>query len=146
MFLRQKKGQSILEYAIMLAVVVAVLLIMQFFVKRGYQGNLKASADRMGEQFSGSGTTTAESTTMNTDQTIYSEVGTTSNTLGTFGLSGATSYQKGTLNSDAYSYTTKQGGTMTTQTQSRTDSADQEATRITEYNGTTVTDFDLNSI
>jgi len=141
MFLRQRKAQSILEYAIMLAVVVAVLLIMQFFVKRGYQGNLKASADRMGEQFSAGGTTTYENTNMLGDQTVYSEVGTT-NAMSDFALNGQT--VKGTLGSDAYSYTSKTGGVMTSESKARTDSADTEKTRFTQYNASTVDDFDLN--
>ncbi|MCX5701729.1 MAG: hypothetical protein NTW64_01960 [Candidatus Omnitrophica bacterium] len=46
-----RKGQSTLEYALIVAVVVAGLLLMQHYVKRGYAGRLKTASDDMGEQF-----------------------------------------------------------------------------------------------
>ena len=46
-----RKGQSTLEYALIIAVVVGGLLLMQHYVKRGYSGRLKSAADEMGEQF-----------------------------------------------------------------------------------------------
>jgi hypothetical protein len=46
-----RKGQSTLEYAIIVAVVIGGLLVMQHYIKRGYQGKLKGAADDMGEQF-----------------------------------------------------------------------------------------------
>ena len=47
----KRKGQSTLEYAIIIAVVIAGLLAMQHYVKRGYEGRLKGASDDMGEQF-----------------------------------------------------------------------------------------------
>lgn len=47
----KKKGQGTLEYALIIAVVVAGLLAMQFYVKRGYMGKLKSAADDMGEAY-----------------------------------------------------------------------------------------------
>jgi hypothetical protein len=47
----KRKGQSTLEYAIIIAVVVGGLMIMQHYVKRGYQGRLKSASDDMGQQF-----------------------------------------------------------------------------------------------
>lgn len=46
-----RKGQSTLEYALIVAVVVAGLLLMQHYVKRGYAGRLKSASDEMGDQF-----------------------------------------------------------------------------------------------
>ena len=46
-----RKGQSTLEYAIVVAVIVAGLLAMQFYIKRGWEGKLKNAADSMGDQF-----------------------------------------------------------------------------------------------
>lgn len=46
-----RKGQSTVEYALVIAVVVAGLLLMQHYVKRGYAGRLKSAADEMGEQY-----------------------------------------------------------------------------------------------
>lgn len=46
-----KRGQSTLEYAIIIAVVIGGLMVMQHYVKRGYSGKLKSSADEMGQQY-----------------------------------------------------------------------------------------------
>jgi len=46
-----RKGQSTLEYALIIAVIAAGLLLMQHYIKRGYSGRLKAASDDMGEQF-----------------------------------------------------------------------------------------------
>jgi uncharacterized protein (UPF0333 family) len=46
-----RKGQSTLEYALIIAVVVGGLLVMQHYVKRGYVGRLKSASDEMGEQY-----------------------------------------------------------------------------------------------
>jgi hypothetical protein len=48
MFRRRKKGQSTLEYAILIAVVVAALLGMQTYFKRGVSARAKSSADDVG--------------------------------------------------------------------------------------------------
>ncbi len=47
----RRKGQSTVEYALIIAVVVAGLLAMQFYVKRGYSGRLKSAADDMGDTY-----------------------------------------------------------------------------------------------
>jgi hypothetical protein len=52
MYMRARRGQSILEYATLLALIVSALLIMQFYVKRAYQGRLKDEADQVGQQYS----------------------------------------------------------------------------------------------
>lgn len=46
-----KKGQSTLEYAMLIAAVVAGLLMMQIYVKRGIGGRVKSASDDLGEQF-----------------------------------------------------------------------------------------------
>lgn len=46
-----RKGQSTLEYAVVIVVVVAALLAMQIYMKRGVQGKLRESTDSIGEQF-----------------------------------------------------------------------------------------------
>lgn len=51
-WLFEKRGQNTLEYAILIAVVVAGLIGMQGYVRRGMQGRLRTSADELGEQFS----------------------------------------------------------------------------------------------
>ncbi len=49
--LRKQKGQSVLEYAMIVAVVVAGLIAMQIYMKRGIQGKLRSSTDDIGAQF-----------------------------------------------------------------------------------------------
>ena len=58
-----KKGQSMLEYAILLCVVVAALLVMQFYVKRAYQGRMKSEADQLSRQYAPGHTTGTTTTT-----------------------------------------------------------------------------------
>ena len=48
---KHKKAQSTLEYAVLIAVVVAAFLIMSIYMKRGVSGSLQSSADDLGEQF-----------------------------------------------------------------------------------------------
>lgn len=49
--LRNRTAQSTLEYAVIIAVVVAALLAIQIYMKRGVQGKLRESTDQVGEQF-----------------------------------------------------------------------------------------------
>jgi len=58
----KRKGQSTLEYAILIAIIVAALLAMQIYIKRGIQGKLRSSADSIGEQYS-AGNMTSKYTT-----------------------------------------------------------------------------------
>jgi len=46
-----KKGQSTLEYALITAVIIAGLLLMQHYMKHGYAGRLKSASDDIGEQY-----------------------------------------------------------------------------------------------
>lgn len=67
-----KKGQSTLEYGIIVAIVVAGLLAMQMYIKRGVQGKLRSAADDIGEQFSPEHTTSTRTTT--TKSTTHEEI------------------------------------------------------------------------
>jgi uncharacterized protein (UPF0333 family) len=64
-----KKGQSTLEYAIIITVVIGALLAMQIYFKRGLQGKLKESSDNIGQQYSAGLTTSSYTTTVNTSST-----------------------------------------------------------------------------
>ena len=64
-----KRGQSLLEYSILFAVILSAILIMQFYVKRSYQGRLKTEADSVGQQYS-PGHTTSIITTTNTSTSV----------------------------------------------------------------------------
>ncbi len=47
----KRKAQSTVEYAMIIAVVVGGLLLMQHYVRRGLAGRYKSSTDDLGEQF-----------------------------------------------------------------------------------------------
>ena len=49
--MRRRPAQSTVEYAVLAAVVVGALLVMQIYMKRGFSGKLKESTDRVGGQF-----------------------------------------------------------------------------------------------
>lgn len=57
-----KRGQSTLEYAVLIVVIIAALIAMQVYLKRGVQGKFRESSDQIGEQFS-PGYTTSNLTT-----------------------------------------------------------------------------------
>ena len=75
-FLRKKKtrGQSTLEYAVLIIIVIGALLSIQVYIKRGVQGRLKSATDDIGEQYSPG----------NTNVVIHHHV--LSNTRDTFGV------------------------------------------------------------
>jgi uncharacterized protein (UPF0333 family) len=64
-----KKGQSTLEYAVVIAIIVAGLIAMQVYIKRGVQGRLRQASDDIGEQFSPGNTNTDYTTTSNVTST-----------------------------------------------------------------------------
>ena len=47
----RKRGQSLLEYTVIMIVIMAVLLSMSIYFKRGVQGKWKESVDSLGEQY-----------------------------------------------------------------------------------------------
>ncbi len=69
MMKKNKKGQSTLEYAILIIIIIAALLSLQTYVKRGVSGRLKSSADDIGDQYVDGGNyykkTTSSSNTYN---------------------------------------------------------------------------------
>jgi Flp pilus assembly pilin Flp len=52
------KGQSIIEYALVIGVVVAALVGTQAYIKRGLQGRLRDAADTLGQQYEPKNTVT----------------------------------------------------------------------------------------
>jgi uncharacterized protein (UPF0333 family) len=73
-----RRAQSLLEYSVLLAVVLSTILIMQFYVKRGYQGRLKKEADTVGQQYAPGLTTSIITTTSNSSSVTTTADGTTS--------------------------------------------------------------------
>jgi uncharacterized protein (UPF0333 family) len=73
MFLRlNKRGQSTLEYALLIGVIVAALIAMQVYMKRGVQGKIRDATDQIGEQYSPGYTTGA--ITMDSNSTTHEVV------------------------------------------------------------------------
>lgn len=46
-----QRGQNTLEYAVIIAAIVAALLLGQKYFKRGIQGKIREASDQIGEQF-----------------------------------------------------------------------------------------------
>ena len=59
------KGQSVLEYTLIIICLVAGLIAMQVYVKRGFQGRLRSITDELGEQYAPANTTGASTITSN---------------------------------------------------------------------------------
>ena len=79
-YLNQRRGQSTLEYAVLIVVIIGALLTIQVYIKRGVQGRLKSAADDIGDQYS-DGNTNAIQTTVrlsNTQETFNAGVAATS--------------------------------------------------------------------
>ena len=51
------KAQAMLEYSVFVVCVIAALLAMQIYIKRGVEGRLKQSSDDIGEQYAPKSTT-----------------------------------------------------------------------------------------
>jgi hypothetical protein len=49
---RRRRGQSTLEYAVLIIIIIGALLSLQTYIKRGIQGRLKQASDDIGDQFS----------------------------------------------------------------------------------------------
>ena len=69
---RKTKGQSTLEYAVLIVIVIGALLSIQVYIKRGIQGRLKTATDDIGDQYSPGNTNVAivHHTTSNTHDTF----------------------------------------------------------------------------
>ena len=75
MFMRNSRGQSTLEYVILVGFVVAALIAMGVYMKRGFQGRFKESTDQVGQQYS-PGNTTSNYTTATDVHQVETVVGT----------------------------------------------------------------------
>ena len=49
---KKRKGQSSVEYAVLIIVIIGALLAIQVYIKRGVQGRLKSATDDIGDQYS----------------------------------------------------------------------------------------------
>ena len=67
-----RHGQTALEYGVLIAIVVAALLTMQVYVKRGLSGKVRQAADSIGEQYAPNETTSQSTLKVHTDTTTDS--------------------------------------------------------------------------
>ncbi len=79
--LRIRKGQSTLEYGILIAVVVGALIAMSIYMKRGLQGRLRSSSDDIGEQYSAGQTVSNFTTTTDSAMKEVLSAGVTTTTI-----------------------------------------------------------------
>ena|SRR5208283_36686 len=49
--MHNRKGQTILEYTVVLVIILGVLVAMKDYIKRGIQGRWKSATDDFGEQY-----------------------------------------------------------------------------------------------
>lgn len=70
--LRKMKGQSTLEYAVLVIIVIGALLSIQVYIKRGLQGRLRSAADDIGDQYSAGNTNVRKvvTVTSNTSESL----------------------------------------------------------------------------
>lgn len=137
-----------MEVAVLLSVVLAALLMMQGIVKRGFQGNLREASDKMGGQYSASGTTSRFSREMLNDQDIYEEVNTKRSTEGSVGIdqfipAGFGYVPKYVGDQGVYTYTSRFDQRYNTTSEERMDSTALEKYRWQDYqeSATTYPDF-----
>ncbi len=81
--LKKRKGQSSVEYAILIIIVIGALLSIQFYIKRGIQGRLKTATDDISDyQYSPGNTNTVKTTsTKGATRDIFEKGATTSQML-----------------------------------------------------------------
>jgi len=79
--MRNLRGQSTLEYVILLGFVVAALITMGFYMKRGFQGRLRESTDQIGQQYAAGNTSSNYTTVTNVTQTENLTNGTTTTNI-----------------------------------------------------------------
>jgi cytoskeletal protein RodZ len=80
-YLNQKRGQSTLEYAVLIVVIIGALLTIQIYIKRGVQGRLKSAADDIGDQYSDGNTNELKTTIRNSSTEEIFNAGTSTSTI-----------------------------------------------------------------
>ena len=78
---KRQKGQSTLEYAILIIIIIGALLSIQVYIKRGVQGRLKSATDDIGDQFSPGNTNVVKTMTTSSVSKDTFNSGVTQSTL-----------------------------------------------------------------
>jgi hypothetical protein len=80
-FLRKMKGQSTLEYAVLIIIVIGALLSIQVYIKRGIQGRMRSATDDIGDQYAPGNTNVIKMTITAAQTQETFQDGVTSSTL-----------------------------------------------------------------
>jgi len=80
-YLNQKRGQSTMEYAVLIVIIIGALLSIQVYIKRGVQGRLKSAADDIGDQYSDGNTNIVKKTTRSVNSEDLFNAGTASSVM-----------------------------------------------------------------
>ncbi len=80
-YLRKRNGQSTLETAVLIMIVIGALLSIQVYIKRGVQGRLRQAADDIGDQYSAGNTNVYKSVTVTSNTTETNDQGAQSTKL-----------------------------------------------------------------
>ncbi|MFC1594076.1 hypothetical protein ACFL38_01990 [Candidatus Omnitrophota bacterium] len=136
-------AQSLAEYCVLLAVVLAALGLLQATIKRGFSGSVKEAADKMGEQYSPTVTSTERTRTLGGDQVTVEEVATTSaiDAYLPAGFGYAPVHVQD-IDDETYSFTARVGHETTTSVRQQTDAAARELYRSAEFDQRQWPDFD----
>lgn len=139
---RSRRAQSMLEYAILLAIVIAAFLLVQTIVKRALTGGSNEAAERMGNQYSISGTTIKDSRTQQGDYHIKEETGTFA--AGPLSQLGVVGPAAGVIDKGAHQYIERNGQNFTSETKIQTEGAKEEKWRWADIQaGPAVADYDM---
>jgi len=143
-----KQAQSILEYAILIAIVIAAVVVMQVYMKRGISGRLKDSSDKIsgGESFSASNTATWQHSKMDeNDKRHIIEV--TAIDLNATKVASTLAPDAGAMDitstSASYSASTSNGGATNSDSATKTDGAANEAFRADQLKSSSVSVADF---
>ncbi len=81
---RKKRGQSTLEFTVLIIIIIGALLSIQVYIKRAVQGSLKSAADDVSQQQYSPGNTNYVMTTSTHSESLQKQVNgtTTSNLIG----------------------------------------------------------------
>ena len=96
-----RKAQTTAEYAILIGLVVAAVLAMQVYVKRGFQARVKDAVDDMATKTSGIGTTNQYEPYYMTQTANSTQNASDTENLQTGGAIGRTSNAESTVNRSA---------------------------------------------
>ncbi len=80
-FLNQRRGQTTLEYAVLIVVIIGALISIQVYMKRGVQGRLKQATDDIGSQYSEGNTNSIKTVIRNSHTQETFNAGTSSSRM-----------------------------------------------------------------